>query len=105
MPSLSFKSATSTDALNGRTFNVIPQGGAIMNLWIAGANATDVWGLSVGDKVIAVQGSRMNLEAAADSIDTDRDHVVIDEVVGPGQMFMPVTATAEVNVLMHLRYR
>lgn len=99
-----FRSATSTDAMSNRKFNVIGGNGAILNVWASGVTAADVIGLSVGDRDVLVQGSPINVEASTYVIDIDRDHVVVDEVVEPGQIFMPITATTAVNVLMTIRY-
>jgi len=60
--------------------------------------------LSIGDRDIVVNGTEMNIEVAADVIDTDRDQCVFNEVVGPGQLFLPVTVTTEAQFLIHIRY-
>jgi hypothetical protein len=105
VPTLKFKvSATTTDALSNRKFNVIPAGGAILNMWASTATAADDFGLSVGDRDVVVQGTPINLESANEVIDTDRDQVVFQEIVGPGQMFLPATVTADSSFLIHLRY-
>lgn len=104
MPTLRFDSATSTDAMANRKFNVIPEGGAVLNLWASGATAGDTFGLSIGDRDICVNGTELNIEVSADVVDTDRDQLIFNEVVGPGQIFLPVTATAECQFLIHLRY-
>jgi len=104
MPSIRNDAVTSTDALANVKFNTIPPGGAILNMWISGANNGDTFGLSIGDRDLIVNGSECNLEANADCVDSARDQVLFDEVVGPGQLFFPVTATAEVQYLIHIRY-
>lgn len=96
---------TSADALANVKFSVVPAGGAIINMWISGATAADSFGLSIGDRDIIVNGSECNIEIAADVIDVSRDQVVFDEVLlTGGQLYLPVTATAEVQFMMHLRY-
>lgn len=105
MPSLRFRvSATTTDALANRKFSVVPARGAIINLWGAAVTATDTWGISIGDRDIAVNGSAINIEVSADVIDTDRDQMVFNELIGGGQLFLPVTVTTEAQFLIHLRY-
>jgi len=105
MPSLHFiVAATTTDAMSNRKFNVIPAGGAILNLWAACVTVTDTWGISVGDKDIAVDGSSLNIEASADVIDNDRDQEIFNEEVGAGQIFLPVTVTTAAQFRIHLRY-
>lgn len=105
MPSLYFRvTATTTDALSNRKFSVVPPRGAILNAWLSAATATDTYGLSIGDRDIMVNGSVANVEAAASVVDTDRDQTIFNELVGGGQLFLPVTLTTRVNVLLHLRY-
>jgi len=97
-------SATTADALNSIKFSVIPVGGAILNYWLSCVTATDSWGTSVGDKDIVVDGTLMNIEVSADVIDKQRDQEVFDEVVGPGQIFLPMTLTTQAQFTLHLRY-
>lgn len=104
MPTIRFGTATTTDALSNRKFNVIPPGGAIINVWASSVTNGDVMGLSIGDRDIVVQGTEVNIEVSADVIDTDRDQMVFNEVIGPGQLFLPVTCTTEAQFLIHLRY-
>jgi len=87
-----------------RKFNVIPPGGAVLNLWTAGVTGTDSFGLSIGDRDVMVDGSLISIEVSADVIDNSRDQVVFNEVVGPGQVFLPVTVSTEAQFLIHLRY-
>jgi hypothetical protein len=96
--------ATTPDALANIKFNVIPPQGAVLNLWCSGVTNGDTMGLSIGDRDIVVQGTEMNIEVAADSIDINRDQMVFNEVVGPGQLYMPVAVTTEAQFLIHIRY-
>lgn len=104
MPTVRFGTATSTDALANRKFNIVPQGGAIVNLWASSVTNGDTFGLSIGDRDIVVNGTEMNIEIAADVIDIARDQMVFNEVVGPGQLFLPVTVTTEAQFILHIRY-
>lgn len=105
MPALRFQiTATTDDAMAARKFNVIGGKGAILNLWASCANEGDTLGLSIGSKEILPQNSLVNVEAASGVVDIDRDHLIVDEIVPPGQIFMPSTLTATVAVLMTLRY-
>lgn len=104
MPGIRFGTATSTDALANRKFNVIPAGGAVINMWASSVTNGDTYGFSVGDRDIVVNGTEMNIEVAADSIDMSRDQVVFNEVVGPGQLFLPVTVTTEAQFHLDIRY-
>ncbi len=105
MPSLRFiVPATTTDAMANRKFNVIPAGGAVINAWITSVTVTDTFGLSVGDRDIIVDGSVANVTSSAGVCDIDRDQVIFNEVVEGGQIFLPMTLTTDMNVLIHLRY-
>jgi len=101
MPSLRFRvSATTPDALATKQFNQIPAGGAILNMWAAGVTTTDSYGLSIGNKIIMVNGSLYNVEIAADVVDNDRDQLIFNELVPQGQLVMPVTVTTEGQFLL-----
>lgn len=105
MPSLRFRVSTTTpDAMSNRKFNIIPAGGAVLNVWGAGVTATDSFGVSVGDRDIMVDGSVLSIESSADVINVDRDQLVFNEIVDGGQIFLPVTVTTEAQFLIHLRY-
>ena len=105
MPALRFiVPDTTTDAMSNRKFNVIPAGGAILNLWAAGVTVTDTFGISVGDRDLVVDGSNMNVVISAGVVDIDRDQVLFNEEVDGGQIFLPVTVTTDGNFLIHLRY-
>jgi|TARA_R110002110_G_scaffold415443_1_gene649836 hypothetical protein len=96
--------STTADDLSNRKFSVVPPGGAILNMWIAGVTTGDTFGLSSGDRDIIVNGSEMNVESSADVVDIARDQVAFDELVLPGQLFLPITLSTEVQYLIHLQY-
>lgn len=104
MPGLRFASATSADALSTRKFSVVPVGGAVLNLWASASTAGDTWGISIGDRDIFVNGSELNIEIAVDVVDVQRDQLAFNELIGGGQLFMPLTTAAEIQALIHLRY-
>lgn len=104
MPTLRFGTATATDALANRKFNVIPPQGAIVNMWASSVTNGDTLGLSIGDRDIVVNGAEMNIEISADVVDVSRDQLVFNEVIGPGQLYLPATCTTEINILLHVRY-
>jgi len=93
---------TSADALNNLKFSNIPPGGGLVNGWVSGATAADTFGFSDDSRELVVQGSECNIELSADVITIDRDQVIFDELMLPGQMFLPVVATAEVQFLIHI---
>lgn len=105
MPSIRLRvSETTGNALATQKFRIVPPLGALISLWIAGATATDSYGLSIGNQDVVVQGTTVNVEASADVIDTDRDQVVFQEQIPGGELFMPVTVTTEAQFLIALRY-
>ena len=105
MPSIAFRvAATTSDAMSNRKFNVVPGGGAVLNLWGACVTKTDSFGVSIGDRDLMVDGSILNIEIAADVVDIQRDQRLFNEIIGPGQLFMPVTVTTEAQFLVNLRY-
>jgi len=97
--------AVTNDALQGETFQVIPDSGAVVNMWGSSVNNGDTFGFLIGDRTIVPQGTEMNVEAAADVIDVSRDQLVFNEVVPGGALHLPVGAvTAEAQFLIHIRY-
>lgn len=106
MPVIRFSAtATSTDALSNRLFNVIPSGGALVSLWASCATATDTISLSAGNQQIFTTLSP-NIELAANRIVIEQDQLVFQESIrGPVQLFLPITAvTTRVNILINLAY-
>jgi len=94
--------ATTANALQNQKFAIIGGNGAVINLWGCGVSATDDIGLSIGSTEILAQGTDINIESSADVIDTDRDQLIFNAVVGPGQLYMPVTVTTEMQFLLSI---
>lgn len=73
---------------------------SIVNFWAAAVTKTDKIGLFL-NKVEILPADSVNIEAAADVIDTDRDQLVYNCFVGEGQLRVPVTAlTTECQFLL-----
>lgn len=105
MPSIRQRVSLDTgNALATNKFRIVPPMGALISLWIAGAAATDNYGLAIGNQDIVVQGTVVNIEVSADAIDTDRDQVVFQEQIPGGELFMPVDLTTRIQFLIALRY-
>jgi len=105
VPTIRFGSGTNADALSNLKFSVVPVGGAILNVWVSSDDAGDTWGISIGDRDLVVNGTECNVELSADVIDIARDQMLFDEVLRTGgQLFFPVTATAELQAILALRY-
>lgn len=107
MPSMKFSVAADTsDALANMKFRMIPAGGAYLNLWAKSTTATDHFGLSIGSREIMTADTLANLEDAlrVDAVDVNLDQIVFNELVEPGQLYMPVVRTTEMHFLIALRY-
>lgn len=73
---------------------------SIVNLWAAGVTNGDALGLLL-NKTEIMPADEINIEVSADVIDTGRDQLVFDTVVGIGQLRIPVTAvTTELQFLL-----
>lgn len=91
--------AVTQDALQNEDIRrvVVP---SRVNAWVSCVTNTDQWGLRLDNTVIMDNGP-VNIEIAADVIDTDRDQLVFDTIVGRGQLRAPVPAlTTELQFLL-----
>lgn len=104
MPTIKFQAtASADDALSGRKFKTIPETGAILNLWATGDDEGDSVGLSIGDREIMVE-SPCNLETQSGTVKINEDQLIFNEIVGGGELFMPLSVTTAMDVLLHIRY-
>ena len=63
---------------------------SIVNLFATSVTVTDEIGLRL-DKTVIMDNGLMNVSAAAlGMVDTDRDQLIFDTVVGPGRLRIPV---------------
>lgn len=73
---------------------------SIVNMWAAGVTVTDSLGLLLNSTEI-MPSDEINIEISADVIDSGRDQLVFNTLVGRGQLRIPVTAvTTELQVLL-----
>ena len=73
---------------------------SIVNMWAASVTESDELALRLGKTVIMDTG-RCNQEAASGVVDTNRDQLVFNTVVGRGKLRMPVsTLTTELSALV-----
>jgi hypothetical protein len=71
-----------------------------VNFWASCVTKGDKVGLFL-NKVEILPADNVNIEAAADVIDTDRDQLVFNAFVGEGQLRVPVPAiTTEAQFLL-----
>lgn len=91
--------ATTNDALADEDIRRVEQP-SIVNLWASSATNGDEIGLRL-DKTVIMDNGELNIEASADVIDTDRDQLVFNTVVGRGTLRVPVpTLTTELQFLI-----
>jgi len=73
---------------------------SVVNMWASCVTNGDTIGLLL-NKTEIMATDEMNIEISADVIDTNRDQLVFDTVVGEGQLRVPVGAvTTEVQFLL-----
>lgn len=87
-----------SDALSDQEIKEVP-GPSSVNLWASCVTKGDTVGLMLGRTEI-MPADNVNIEADADCIDTSRDQLVFDSVVGRGRLRLPVTVTTEAQVLL-----
>lgn len=93
MPSirLSNVAAGTPNALDGLQFQDIPAPGALVTIYASTAVALGLISYSVGTERFLVAAA-VNIEAAADVVDTQRDMVLDREPVPAGKQFLAVDA-------------
>ena len=93
MPSirLSNVAAGTANALDGLQFQDIPEPGALVSIYASTAVAAGLISYSVGTERFLVSAS-VNVEIAADAVDTNRDMVLDREPVPAGKQFLAVDA-------------
>jgi len=91
--------AVTNDALADQDIRNIREP-SVINLWAASVTNGDLVGLRL-DGTIIMDDGECNIEISADVIDTDRDQLVFDTVVGAGTLSVPVpTVTTELQFLV-----
>jgi len=100
MPSirLSNVAAGTANALDGLQFQDIPEPGALVSIYATTPIAGGLISYSVGTERFLVDAS-VNIEAAADVVDTQRDMILDREPVPAGKQFLAVD-TQVGNVLL-----
>ncbi len=93
MPAISRKNvaAGTANALDGLQFQDIQEPGALVSIF----GSTAVAGGNIDYRVNTesfLQGAELNIEQAADVVDTDRDQLLMREPVPAGKQFLSVNA-------------
>lgn len=92
-------SATTNDALSDQDIRTI-EGPSIVNLWATGVTVTDAIGLRL-DSTVMMDDGTMNVSAAAlGMVDTERDQLVFNALVGAGRLRLPITVTTSAIFLL-----
>lgn len=87
------------DAISDQDIRTVEQASTV-NLWASCVTNGDTIGLRL-DKTIIMDDGECNIEVSADVIDVDRDGLVMNTVVGPGTLRIPVqTLTTELQFLL-----
>lgn len=91
MPSIMLKNvaAGTPNALDGLSFQDIPENGAIVSIYATTAVALGTISYKVGREDF-LDLAAINIESGADVIDTDRDAVLFREPVGQGKQHLAV---------------
>jgi len=63
---------------------------SVVNLWASAVTVTDEIGLRLDKTVIMDAGTANVAAAAVGMVDTDRDQLVFNSLVGPGRLRVPV---------------
>lgn len=100
MASLKFSSgAASADVIATEVIRRVLRP-SVVNLWGSGVTVTDTMGLFLDRNEIMATGE-VNIEISADIVDSGRDQLVFDSVVGRGNLRIPIGAvTTEIQGLL-----
>lgn len=91
--------AVSADAISTEEIRRVDRLSTV-NMWASCVTNGDQIGLLLNRTEILPSGE-MNIEISADVIDTDRDQLIFNSLVGAGQLRIPVPAvTTEVQFLL-----
>ncbi len=102
MPAILLKNvpAATPNAVNGLQFEDIPAGGALVTIYASTPTAGGTIDYKVGTEDFLVL-AQVNIEAAADVIDNDRDRILFREPVPSGKQFLAVnTQICNVHIVI-----
>jgi len=91
--------ATTNDALSDQDIREILEP-SVVNLWASAVTVTDTIGLRLDKTIVMDDGTANVSSAAVGMVDTDRDQLVFDTVLGPGTLRLPCTVTAALIFLI-----
>lgn len=82
--------AVTADALADQIIRTVEEP-SVVNMWATAVNVTDTIGLSLDKTSIMDEGTANVSAAAVGLVDTDRDQLVFNSVVGPGALRIPIS--------------
>jgi hypothetical protein len=83
--------AGTANALNGLKNNRVGQGGAYVSLFASTPTAGGTVTLTAEDGNLLLSDiAQSNIEVSADAVTIPRDNIVLNEFVGPGELFLSV---------------
>jgi len=82
-------SAVTPDAISASTIRTVVAP-SVVNLWATSVTVTDEIGLALDKTEIMAAGTANVSAAAVGIVDTDRDQLVFNSVVGKGELRVPV---------------
>jgi len=85
-------SVTTNDALADQDIRTV-EVPSVVNMWASSVTVTDTIGLRLDKTVIMDDGTANVSAAAVGMVDTDRDQLVFNSVVGAGTLRVPATVT------------
>jgi len=85
-------SVTTNDAIADQDIRTV-ETPSVVNMWASAVTVTDTIGLRLDKTVIMDDGTANVSAAAVGMVDTDRDQLVFNSVVGPGTLRVPATVT------------
>lgn len=90
---------TTNDALSDQDIRTV-ESPSVVNLWASAVTVTDAIGLRL-DKTVIMDDGPCNVSAAAlGMVDTDRDQLVFNSVVGAGTLRLPCTVATSLILLI-----
>jgi len=92
-------SATTNDAISDQDIRTV-LGPSVVNLFASAVTVTDTIGLRLGKTIIMDDGTANVSAAAVGMVDTDRDQLVFDTVIGAGTLRLPCTVTTSLIYLL-----
>ena len=91
--------ATTNDAISDQDIRRV-EIASVINLWATAVAVGDLIGLRLGKTVIMDDGTANVSAAALGMVDTDRDQLIFDTVVGEGILRLPVTVATSLIFLL-----